>query len=90
MTNAQNQFNPNEGAEAFKKLAELAAKDLPKTLQSLTKAAEMLEAEQKFNMVINNVSVEVQVSKAGQVTILPQDKRVVEEIIKRLRDDRHT
>lgn len=90
MITENGQINPNAAAEMMRKTMSLLQKDLPAQLEKMQQAINDSGAEKVIDIKIDSVDVQIQVAKSGQVIILPKDKRVVEEIIKRLQNDRHT
>lgn len=85
----------NQLGETMKKLGDTLGNDVLKNMKDLTEKAETIingqnpvVREEEFS--IGKHKMKAHIHKDGQVTIPNKSAGVVEEIIKRLRDDRHT
>lgn len=87
------QFNFN-AEKMFKDLSNMKG-DVLSNIKNLSEQAQKIAegnnpVEREFEFQVSKHKVVGRIHKDGQITLLSRSNGVVEEIIKRLRDDRHT
>lgn len=83
----ENNFNPNDIADMGKKLSELMKGDFLKHADNLQNLADQMAVEKSIDSRIGEYKLKIQVSKNGQITISPSDKKAVDLILNLFSND---
>lgn len=83
----ENNFNPNDIADMGKKLSELMKGDFLKHADNLQNLANQLAVEKNIDAKIGEYKIQIQISKNGQITIIPSDKKAVDLILNLFSND---